>query len=83
MGRELPYENTLENIDPRDYVEFATKIGQDVVGMSFYDSPLRSVDGNGALAPLSFRVESRTDLKRVNTRIYATSTIALRSWTAT
>jgi hypothetical protein len=30
MGREVKGGHTLNNIDPRDYIEFANKIGQDV-----------------------------------------------------
>lgn len=41
MGRAVPYTHTLENIPPADYLDFARRIGQDVIGMCFYSSPFR------------------------------------------
>jgi len=65
MGREVAGGHTLANIDPADYIEFVTRIGQDVIGMCFYDNPFRRVDAEGQLRPLDFRIESRRDLARV------------------
>jgi uroporphyrinogen decarboxylase len=64
MGREIPGGHTLANIDPLDYREFVTRIGQDVVGVCFYDNPWRCSDGEGNLRPLDFRIRSRADLDR-------------------
>jgi uroporphyrinogen decarboxylase len=65
MGREVAGGHTYANIDPRDYIEFVTRIGQDVVGMSFQFSPFREVDAQGQLVDLSFQFRSRNDLDRV------------------
>lgn len=64
MGREMEASHTLANIDPADYIEFANKVGQDVIGMCFYDSPLR-YEQDGELKALDFRITSRADLDRV------------------
>jgi uroporphyrinogen decarboxylase len=64
MGRQIAGGHTLANIDPRDYMEFVTKIGQDVVGMCFYDHPWRCYDADGSAKPLDFRITSRADLDR-------------------
>ncbi len=65
MGREVAGGHTLANIDPADYIEFAGRIGQDVVGMCFYDNPFRCRDAQGRLRPLDFRIASRQDLARL------------------
>lgn len=65
MGREVPGGHTLANIDPADYIEFVNRIGQDVVGMCFYDNPFRCRDAEGRLRPLDFRVASWQDLARL------------------
>ena len=65
MGRDIPGGHTLANIAPADYLEFANRIGQDVIGMCFYDSPFRRSDADGKLVPLDFRITSRDDLARV------------------
>lgn len=64
MGRDMQTSHTLANIDPVDYIEFANKVGQDVIGMCFYDSPLR-YEQDGGLKKLDFRIESRSDYDRV------------------
>ncbi|MFB0546641.1 MAG: uroporphyrinogen decarboxylase family protein [Anaerolineae bacterium] len=65
MGRHVAGGHTLANIDPADYIEFVSRIGQDVVGMCFYDSPFRCVDPARQLGPLDFKIKSRGDLARV------------------
>ena len=65
MGREIPGRHTLANIPPADYIEFANRIGQDVVGLSFYDSPFRYLDESGQVRALDFRIRSRADWDRV------------------
>ena len=64
MGRKMDGRTTLENIDPADYIEFARKVGQDVVGMCFYDSPFRYTQ-DGQVRDLDFRIQSRADLDRL------------------
>ena len=65
MGREIAGGHTLANIDPHDYLEFAERIGQDVVGMSFFDNPFRYVDGSGYVKNLDFPIRSRSDLDKL------------------
>jgi uroporphyrinogen decarboxylase len=65
LGRDLPGSHTLANIDPADYIEFSNCIGQDVVGMCFYDDPLFYRDEQGQARRLDFRIRSRDDLARV------------------
>lgn len=64
MGRPMP-AHTLDNIPPEDYMEFARRIGQDVIGMCFYSSPYFYKGADGSLKPLDFRITSREDLKRL------------------
>ena len=64
MGRKIEGGHTLANIDPADYIEFANKVGQDVVGMCFYDSPFR-YEQDGQVKKLDFQIQSRADLERV------------------
>lgn len=66
MGRPMA-DHTLANIDPHDYLEFVTHIGQDVIGMCFYSSPFRVADETGALRPLDFPITCAADLARVVT----------------
>lgn len=65
MGRDVPGGNTYSNIDPLDYIEFVNRVGQDAIGMSFSYSPFRQVDDQGNLGNLTFRIERRSDLKRI------------------
>lgn len=65
MGRDIPGGATFDNIDPLDYIEFVTRIGQDAVGMTFMTSPFKEVDEQGNLRNLTFRLEQRSDLDRV------------------
>jgi len=60
--------HSLANIPPGDYVELAKRIGQDVVGMCFYDSPFRYLDEGGVARPMSGRVFRSSDLDGVNPR---------------
>lgn len=64
MGRPMPV-STLGNIPPEDYLDLAERIGQDVIGLSFYFNPYYYEDINGNLKPLDFRIKSREDLKRI------------------
>jgi uroporphyrinogen decarboxylase len=64
MGRPIP-DHTLDNIPPEDYMEFARRIGQDVIGMCFYASPYRYEAADGSLKPLDFRITNREELKRL------------------
>jgi hypothetical protein len=65
MGREIDGSNTLANIAPADYLEFAGKIGQDVIGMCFYSTPFRQADAQGRLQGLTFRIENKRDFARI------------------
>lgn len=65
MGRELAGGHTLANIDPLDYLEFAEKIGQDVIGMCFYDNPFRYIDEGGERKRLDFSIQARSDLDKL------------------
>jgi len=65
LGREIPQSNTYSNIDPRDYLDFVRRVGQDVIGMCFSCSPFRELDDQGNLCNLSFRIERRSDLERI------------------
>jgi hypothetical protein len=65
MGRDIRGRHTLANIDPEDYIEFASRIGQDVVGMCFYDDPFFYRDEQGQAHRLDYRIKSRADLARV------------------
>ena len=65
LGRDVPGGHTLANIDPKDYIEFVGHIGQDVIGLCFYDNPFRYRDDQGRARPLDFRIRSRADLERV------------------
>lgn len=65
LGREPAGIHTLANIAPAEYIEFVTKIGQDVVGMCFYSTPFREPDAQGQPQPLTFRIQTRSDLDRV------------------
>lgn len=52
MGRNVPpCNNSFYNIDPRDYMELAQKIGQDVIGMTFYENPFRYKADDGTVYP--------------------------------
>jgi uroporphyrinogen decarboxylase len=69
MGRSvrgLDGGHTLANIDPEDYIELAGRIGQDVVGMCFYDTPFRSPDATGKVTSLNGRVSGPSDLGAVD-----------------
>ena len=61
MGRRIE-GSTLTNIDPYLYVEFVNKIGQDVIGMNFYDNPFRYADSCGNKKKLDFKISSPEDL---------------------
>jgi uroporphyrinogen decarboxylase len=65
LGREVPGGHTLANIDPSDYLEFAKHIGQDVIGMCFYDNPFHYIDESGNARKLDFPIKSRADLDRL------------------
>jgi uroporphyrinogen decarboxylase len=65
MGRDIVGGHTLANIDPHDYLEFAQKTGQDVIGMCFYDTPFRYLDDVGNKRVLDFPIKSRGDLDRL------------------
>ncbi|HOV70452.1 MAG TPA: uroporphyrinogen decarboxylase family protein, partial [Clostridia bacterium] len=64
MGRRVE-GHTLSNIDPYVYIEFVSKIGQDAIGLSFYDKPFRYVDDNGNIRLLDFKISSRRDFERL------------------
>lgn len=65
MGRDVPGDCTYTNIDPADYLEFVTRIGQDAIGMCFSCSPFRQVDEAGTLHPLSSPLRTKDDLERL------------------
>lgn len=65
MGREIRGRHTLANIDPQDYIELANRVGQNVVGMCFYDDPFFYRDHQGQARRLDFRIRSRADLVQV------------------
>jgi len=65
LGHDVRGRHTLANIEPADYVAFARAVGQDVIGMCFYDSPFRYRDEAGIEKKLDFRIRSREDLDRV------------------
>ena len=64
MGRPMP-THTLDNIPPEDYLEFANRVGQDVIGMCFYDNPFCYEGPDGGPKALDFRITCREDWKRV------------------
>lgn len=64
MGRPMPTQ-TLGNIPPEDYMEFARRVGQDVVGLCFYFDPYFTEGPDGRRKPLDFRITCREDLKRL------------------
>jgi uroporphyrinogen decarboxylase len=66
--RGLDGTHTLANLDPADYIDLAGKVGQDVVGMCFYDTPFRFVDSDGEVRSLNGRVSRASDLDRVDPR---------------
>ena len=66
--RGLDGAHTLANLDPADYIDLAGKIGQDVVGMCFYDTPFRFVDADGEVRSLNGRVSRASDLDRADPR---------------
>jgi uroporphyrinogen decarboxylase len=57
--------HTLNNIAPEDYMDFARRIGQDVVGMCFYINPFFVEGPDGNRTALPFRITSRSDLKKL------------------
>jgi uroporphyrinogen decarboxylase len=65
LGRDVRGGHTLANIDPEDYLEFAQRIGQDVIGLCFYDSPFRYHADDGSVRKLDFRIRSHADWQRV------------------
>jgi len=65
MGCPQPYPHTLANIDPDTYLEFARRIGQDVVGLCFYSSPFRQRNADGQLGPLLQRLTCHADLEQL------------------
>lgn len=64
MGRPMP-THTLDNIPPEDYLEFARRVCQDVIGMCFYANPFYYEGPDGNMRPLDFRITCREDWKRV------------------
>ena len=67
MGRELTGGHILVNIDPLDYLESAKKIGQDVIGMRFYDNPFKYIDERGEIKRLDYSIQSKADLDKLLT----------------
>ena len=65
MGREIRGSHTLDNIDIGDYMEFARRVGQDAVGLCFYDNPFRVMGEDGTPMPRDFRITCRKDLERL------------------
>lgn len=65
MGREIRGAHTLDNIPADDYIEFARRVGQDAVGMCFYDNPFRTLGEDGAPRRRDFRITGRSDLERL------------------
>ena len=68
MGRTLVGQDgnhTLANINPNDYIEFAKKIGQDVIGMCFYTLPFYYMDDNGIRKSVDYVIKSQSDLDRI------------------
>jgi uroporphyrinogen decarboxylase len=64
MGRPMA-GHTLANIDAPDYIEFARRVGQDAVGLCFYDNPFFYEAEDGSLRRRDFRIRSRADLDRL------------------
>lgn len=58
-------EHSLANIPPQDYIELVHKIGQDAIGVCFYDNPLRYLNEKGEIQPLDFHIHSWQDWQRV------------------
>jgi len=65
MGRQIEGSHTLDNIRVDDYMEFARRVGQDAVGLCFYDNPFLASDGEGPPKPRDFRITCRLDLERL------------------
>ncbi len=65
LGRPVSGGHTLANIDAGDYMEFAQRVGQDAVGLCFYDNPFFYRDAEGSLKRRDFRIRTRTDLERL------------------
>ena len=65
MERTMPWPHTLANIDPDAYIEFARRIGQDVVGLCFYSSPFRQRNAEGELGPVYGRITCADDLRQL------------------
>lgn len=65
MGRKIRGSHTLDNIDAGDYMEFARRVGQDAVGLCFYDNPFRVMGEDGTPRPRDFRITCRKDLERL------------------
>ncbi|NMB46121.1 MAG: hypothetical protein GX998_06875 [Firmicutes bacterium] len=63
LGR--PSEHSLANIPPQDYIQLVESIGQDAIGLCFYDNPLRYLGEDGKPRPLDFKIRSREDWQRV------------------
>lgn len=57
--------STLGNIPPEDYLEFAEKTGQDVIGICLYFSPYYYEDDQGQIKPIDFRIKNRNDFRRI------------------
>jgi len=64
MGRTIP-AHTLDNIPPEDYLEFARRVGQDVIGLCFYSNPFYYECSDGEMRPMDFRITCRKDWKRI------------------
>ena len=65
MGREIKGNHTLDNINVEDYMEFARRVGQDAVGLCFYDNPFCVIGEDGAPKNRDFRIACRKDLDRL------------------
>jgi len=63
LGKES--QHSLANIPSQDYVKLVQRIGQDAIGMCFYDNPLRYLGEDGKPRPLDFKIDSRAAWQRV------------------
>lgn len=69
LGRTPSAPSTLANLEPAEYVEFAQKTGQDVIGLSFYFTPFHTTDADGREILLTDRIRTRQDLDRLTHRV--------------
>ncbi len=69
LGRPPSVASTLAGLSPEEYVDFAQKTGQDVIGLNFYFTPFHTTDTAGREVLLTDRIRTREDLARLSHRV--------------